>query len=440
MTDEEKPATDNDQTKDQDAPTDSKPGFFGRIKRGISQTVRMTKDAVAQRVKNLKTQLNKTRIAFKKKVYKIFGSKRVLDSEAIDELYDALLSTDMGPKLADDIIRRVEEAYLDKEIGSAEKIIEFIKAEIKKDLPPSESEPKFAASGPTVVLVVGVNGTGKTTTIGKLAKHFKSNGLSVLLGAGDTFRAAAIEQLHIWAERAGVDIVSAQPGQDPGSVAYNAVEKAIARGYDIALIDTAGRLQDKENLMRELEKVDRVIKKLLPDAPHETLLVLDGTHGQNAVSQARAFSNVAGVSGLVITKLDGTAKGGAVLSLRKEVRLPLKYIGVGEKIDDLQRFIADEFIDALFDMTEETTFVEPDESNESKEAVEPAVEPAVEKISNPEPADDVQPETDDVQPETDNVQPDTDAEKITETQPSPSSSPDEEAPKKKGLFGRLFGR
>jgi fused signal recognition particle receptor len=213
---------------------------------------------------------------------------------------------------------------------------------------PIEQELAWAASGPTVVLIVGVNGAGKTTTIAKLAKRFKDQGKKVLIAAGDTYRAAAIEQLSIWAERAGVDIVKTHDGGDAAAVAFDAVAAAESRGADLVLIDTAGRLHNKEHLMRELEKIRRVIQKRLPAAPHETLLVLDATAGQNAIQQAKVFGAAMGVTGLVLTKLDGTAKGGVTITIRRELKLPVRFIGVGEKIEDLQPFDPDAFIEAIF--------------------------------------------------------------------------------------------
>jgi len=273
---------------------------------------------------------------------------RKLGDEECEALRGTLIQADLGPRLADDLVERAREAYQGREVKDSGEIATFLKAELRKQFPEQDSQPRYAASGPTVVLVVGVNGAGKTTTIAKLAQRLKQSGRKVLLAAGDTFRAAAIEQLSIWAERIGCEIVKDRQGADAASVAYNAVEKALAQEFDVVIVDTAGRLQNKKGLMDELEKISRVIKKKLPSAPHEVLLILDGTTGQNAVQQAKVFTADVGVTGLVVTKLDGTAKGGAVLAMRSEVDVPVKWIGLGEKMADLEPFDADSFLDAIF--------------------------------------------------------------------------------------------
>jgi len=280
---------------------------------------------------------------------------RKLGDEECEDLRATLIQADLGPRLADDLVERAREAYKDREVKAPGEIATFLKEELRKQFPEQDSRPRYAESGPTVVLVVGVNGAGKTTTIAKLAKRFKEDGKKVLLAAGDTFRAAAIEQLTIWAERVGCEIVKDRQGADAASVAYNAVEKSLAQGFDVVIVDTAGRLQNKKGLMDELEKISRVIKKKLPGAPHEVLLILDGTTGQNAVQQAKVFTEGVGVTGLVVTKLDGTAKGGAVLAMRSEVDVPVKWIGLGEKMADLESFDADSFLDAIFGLDEKKT-------------------------------------------------------------------------------------
>ena len=277
---------------------------------------------------------------------------RRLGEKECETLEETLIKADVGHRLAAELVEKAREAFREREVKSPEEISEFLKAGLKEGFPPQESAPLWAPQPPTVILVVGVNGSGKTTTIAKLAHRFRSEGRKVLLAAADTFRAAAVEQLATWAERADCEIVKAQPGADPASVAYNAVEKALAQNFDLVLVDTAGRLHNKKNLMNELEKISRVIKKKLPAAPHEVLLVLDGATGQNAVKQAQVFTEGVGVTGLVVTKLDGTAKGGAVLAMRSEVRVPVKWIGLGEKLADLEPFDADSFLDAIFGVEE----------------------------------------------------------------------------------------
>ncbi len=272
-----------------------------------------------------------------------------MDEENAEKLRDLLISADVSPTMADELVEKARVAFKDHVIQNKDEVLIFLKNEIKALFPPQESAPRWAPAGqPTVILIVGVNGSGKTTSIAKLAHRYKNEGKQVLLAPADTFRAAAVEQLVTWATRVGVDIVAANQGQDPASVAFQAVEKALARKYDLVIVDTAGRLDNKKNLMDELEKITRVIKRKLPGAPHEVLMVLDGNTGQTAVRQAKNFEHTAGVTGLVITKLDGTAKGGAVISMRAEVDLPVKWIGLGEKMTDLESFDAEVFVDEIF--------------------------------------------------------------------------------------------
>jgi fused signal recognition particle receptor len=274
---------------------------------------------------------------------------RKLDADAADKVRDTLIQADVSPRMADELVEKLQEAYRDREIKSTSEVLAFLKEHIKKEFPPQESLPIFAPPGtPTVILIVGVNGSGKTTSIAKLAYRFKKEGRSVLLAPADTFRAAAVHQLVLWADRVGVPYIPAEQGHDPASVAYQAVEKALAKNIDVVIVDTAGRLDNRKNLMDELEKITRVIKKKLPSAPQEVLMVLDGNTGQTAVRQAKNFERTAGVTGLIITKLDGTAKGGAVISMRAEVALPVKWIGLGEKMTDLEPFDADVFVDEIF--------------------------------------------------------------------------------------------
>lgn len=318
-------------------------GFFKKAKDAIAGAVKKASETLILGVQ-------KTAKVVRGGLDLLVGRK--LGEEECEELRATLIQADLGPRLAEDLVEKAREAYMDREVKAPGEIAAFLKTELKKQFPPQDSMPRFSDQPPTVILVVGVNGAGKTTTIAKLANRFKAEGYKILLAAGDTFRAAAIEQLAIWAGRVGCEIVKDRQGADAASVAYNAVEKAMAQGFDMVIIDTAGRLQNKKGLMDELEKISRVIKKKIPSAPHEVLLVLDGTTGQNAVQQAKVFTEGVGVTGLVVTKLDGTAKGGAVLAMRSEVDVPVKWIGLGEKMPDLEPFNADNFLDAIFGMDE----------------------------------------------------------------------------------------
>lgn len=297
--------------------------------------------------------LQKTKEGFLAKITKAIAGKTSIDDEVLDNLEEALVGADVGIETTIQIIERIEKrAKTDKYLNTAE-LNHILQEEIKAVLvdAPEDAYKSFTAPAgkkPYIVLVVGVNGVGKTTTIGKLAHHYKAAGMNVLLGAADTFRAAAVDQLTIWSERVGVPIVKQAMGSDPSAVAYDTVASAIAKGSDVVLIDTAGRLHNKLHLMEELSKIRRVIQKLIPDAPHEVMLVLDGSTGQNAVEQARQFTAATDVTALSITKLDGTAKGGVVLAIANQFKIPVKYIGVGEKIEDLILFNKDEFVDSLF--------------------------------------------------------------------------------------------
>ncbi|MEE9454832.1 MAG: signal recognition particle-docking protein FtsY [Paracoccaceae bacterium] len=272
--------------------------------------------------------------------------KRVLDDAMLESLEELLIATDMGVETALKVAANMAEGRFGKRLGTAE-IKDLLAAEIREILEPVARPMPLYAKKPQVVLVVGVNGSGKTTTIGKLASQFKAAGKSVVIAAGDTFRAAAVEQLQVWGARAGVPVMTAPEGSDPASLAYEAMEKAEADGADLLMIDTAGRLQNRSDLMEELAKIVRVIRKKDPDAPHNTLLVLDATTGQNALSQVKIFSEIADVSGLVMTKLDGTAKGGVLVALADKTGLAIHAIGVGESIEDLQAFDPEEFARAL---------------------------------------------------------------------------------------------
>jgi fused signal recognition particle receptor len=300
----------------------------------------------------LEKGLEKTREGFFSKITKAIAGKSQVDEEVLDQLEEALITADVGVDTTVQIIEKIEARVAKDKYMNTEELHQMLKDEIRSILAEDESDTlkKFELpenKKPFVILVVGVNGVGKTTTIGKLAANFKNAGKSVLLGAGDTFRAAAVDQLTIWSERAGVPIVKKEMGSDPASVAFDTVNSAVAKGVDIVLIDTAGRLHNKTHLMEELSKIKRVIQKVIPDAPHETLLVLDGTTGQNAIEQAKHFSAATDVSALAITKLDGTAKGGIVLAISNQFNIPVKFIGVGEKAEDLMVFDRKEFVDSL---------------------------------------------------------------------------------------------
>lgn len=299
--------------------------------------------------------LQKTKDSFFSKITKAIAGKDTVDEEVLDELENALVSADVGIETTVAIIDRIEaRAKKDKYVGTSQ-LNTILQEEIMSmltDASSSEFETFDIPAGkkPYVILVVGVNGVGKTTTIGKLAHNFKKNGKSVLLGAGDTFRAAAVDQLTIWSDRVGVPIVKKEMGSDPSSVAFDTVASGMARDVDVIIIDTAGRLHNKAYLMDELGKIRRVISKKMPDAPHEVLLVLDGSTGQNALEQAKHFTAATEVSAIAITKLDGTAKGGVVLAIANQFKIPVKYIGVGEKMEDLQIFNKAEFVDSLFSL------------------------------------------------------------------------------------------
>ena len=291
----------------------------------------------------LKQRLSKTRKTFSGGFDRIFSQKQKIDDDLLEELEELLITSDIGVQTALTLVEKITAS----KISDTAEIKTLLKTEIFSILAPQAPDNKKPSAQPQVIMVVGVNGTGKTTTIGKLAAHANRAGKKVLIGAADTFRAAAIDQLIIWADRAKADIVKHKEMADPAAVAFDAVEAAKARGADLVLIDTAGRLHTKVNLMEELKKIKRAISKTIPDAPHEVLLVLDATTGQNAISQAELFNDALGVTGLALTKLDGTAKGGIVISICNTLKIPLKYIGIGEQVNDLQEFDAAKFVDAL---------------------------------------------------------------------------------------------
>ena len=295
----------------------------------------------------LKDGLSKTRKNFTEKIETLVGLSTEVDDDFLEELEMVLIAGDVGVKTTEKIMKAVRDGAKSREIKSPEDVLPFLKAYVA-DLLKDEGQRMHLSGSPSVILVVGVNGVGKTTTIGKLSNYYRLLGHKVMIAAGDTFRAAAAEQLKIWGERAEADVVSHAEGADPAAVVYDAVKAAVARKADILFIDTAGRLHNKSNLMKELDKIHRVIQREIPDAPHETLLVLDATTGQNAIAQAKIFTETTNVTGVVLTKLDGTAKGGVIIAIKEELGLSVKWIGVGESIMDFRPFEPDKFVEALF--------------------------------------------------------------------------------------------
>lgn len=310
---------------------EQKKGFFGRLFEGLT----------------------KTRDSIKKGIDSIFSGFSSIDDEFYDEIEETLIMADIGVKttaaIMDDLRRKVAEQHIREPKDCRELLIESIKAQMV----PGEGAYEFE-NRKSVVLVIGVNGVGKTTSVGKLADQLKNQGKRVVLAAADTFRAGAIEQLEEWSNRAGVELISQKEGADPAAVVFDAIQATKARGADVLIVDTAGRLHNKKNLMQELSKINRVIDREFADAYRETLVVLDGTTGQNALSQARQFMEAAPITGIILTKLDGTAKGGIAVAIQSELGIPVKYVGVGEKIDDMQKFDANDFVNALFERPEKT--------------------------------------------------------------------------------------
>ncbi|MED4011480.1 signal recognition particle-docking protein FtsY [Priestia aryabhattai] len=318
--------------------------FFKKLKEKIT----MQTDSVTQKFKD---GLSKTRNSFSERVNDLVSRYRQVDEEFFEELEEILISADVGVATVLDLIDDLKSEVKRRNIKDPQDVQAVISEKLIDIYESGEEqigELNMQQNDLTVILFVGVNGVGKTTTIGKIAHKFKQEGKKVVMAAGDTFRAGAIEQLEVWGERVGVDVIKQSAGSDPAAVMYDAVQSAKARNADVLLCDTAGRLQNKVNLMKELEKVKRVIEREIPGAPHEVLLVLDATTGQNALSQAKTFSEATNVTGIVLTKLDGTAKGGIVLAIRNELKLPVKFVGLGEKVDDLQPFDTEQYIYGLF--------------------------------------------------------------------------------------------
>jgi len=311
--------------KDKEEKTE--PGVFEKIR----QAVQKTQENFTERMQDL-----------------VIGRKEI-DPEMLEELEAIMIGADIGVGTTGEILESIRDQVSRKTLEDPGQLRGAVKAELRKILNINDLAPRtIADDGPFVILMVGVNGVGKTTTIGKLANRFRKEGKSVMLCAADTFRAAAIEQLEVWSTRSNVPLVKQKPGADPSAVLYDALQSAKAKKIEVVIVDTAGRLHTKHNLMNELEKMTRVAKREIPDAPHEVLLILDATTGQNGLTQAKEFTKSAGVTGLVLTKLDGTAKGGVVTAIARELKIPIRFVGVGEKIDDLVEFSADDFVESLF--------------------------------------------------------------------------------------------
>ena len=305
---------------------EEKKGFFQRLKEGLS----------------------KTHQGMVSKIDELISGQKMIDDRLLEELEEILITSDIGVKTTQDLLAKVTEKVKRKELEDADQLKKALQEEMFLILRQQEKPLDPSRARPFVIMVIGVNGTGKTTTISKMAQRFKGQGKSVLLVAGDTFRAAAIEQLEIWARRVGCELIKHQSGSDPSAVVFDALKAGKARGSDILLVDTAGRLHTKVNLMEELKKIKRVMARELPDSPHEILLVLDATTGQNAIAQAKMFDRELGVTGIALTKLDGTAKGGILIGISDELKIPIRYIGIGEKAEDLREFNARDFVDAIF--------------------------------------------------------------------------------------------
>jgi fused signal recognition particle receptor len=297
-----------------------------------------------------KKAVAKTRDNLVEQIDDIFQGRKVIDEQLLDELEMTLISADVGVRTTSEILESIREKLSRQQLANPAELKLHLAQHMMEILNGSSSAAVRQVAPPEVILIVGVNGTGKTTTIGKLAHHLKGEGKKVLMCAGDTFRAAAAEQLEVWGERTGTDVIRQKAGADPSAVLYDALQAAKARGVDCVIVDTAGRLHTKTNLMAELDKMRRTAGKLLPGAPHQVLLVLDAVTGQNGLEQARQFLTTAGVTGIVLTKLDGTAKGGIVIAIARELGLPIRYVGIGEKADDLVRFDAESFVRSLFEV------------------------------------------------------------------------------------------
>lgn len=306
-------------------------------------------DAMGAFFSKLRDGLKKTREKLSEQVRFILHSDAALTPELIEELEEILIQADIGVETVQSLIENLRESIKRDKVRTTDEVYTLLKSDLENELNIENKTIENSGVAPWIILVVGVNGTGKTTTIGKLANHYRMADKKVLIAAADTYRAAAVEQLEIWSNRAGVDIIRSAAKADPGAVVFDALKAAEARGVDVVIIDTAGRLHTKINLMEELKKINRIIKKSCPDAPHEVLLVLDANTGQNGIIQAKEFFHAVPITGIVLTKLDGTAKGGIVVSITHQLKIPVRYVGLGEDISDLQSFNAHEFVDALFE-------------------------------------------------------------------------------------------
>jgi len=407
----------------------------------------------------IKAGLQKTRDAMMQKFQAIINSFTKIDEEMFEQLEETMIMSDMGVETSVEICDRLRKLVKERGVKDPAQIMNLIE-EVISDMLGEETELDLSTK-PSVIMVIGVNGAGKTTTIGKLCHQFRNDGKKVLVAAADTFRAAAIDQLEVWTQRAGVDIVKHSEGSDPAAVVFDAITAAVARECDVLIIDTAGRLHNKKNLMNELAKINRILEQKAEGCAVETLLVLDATTGQNAVSQAKLFNEVAKITGIVLTKLDGTAKGGIIVSIKNELGIPVKLVGVGEKIEDLQKFNNSDFIKALFDHSDDVKIEEKNETQPEEESapeIEPETTPAAEEVvpdsepeeisveeeaaPNSEPeeipveeeaAPDSEPET---TPVAEEVAPDSEPEEIpVEEEAAPDSEPEEE---KKKPFSWLF--
>ncbi len=323
-------------------------GWFSKKSSGLS-----TQEDIENKswfsFQRLRKGLEKTHAKIASKFKDLLSFKRRIDEQVLEELEVILLESDMGVGPVTKIIQVIREAWKSNEIEDTSGVYDFLKEKLKENLRRWDVSLRIAPVPPTVIVVAGVNGAGKTTSIAKLANLFIKDGKKVMLAASDTFRAAAVEQLDIWSKRIGADIVKHQTGGDPAAVTFDALDASLSRGMDVLIVDTAGRLHTHDNLMNELTKIKRVISKRIENAPHEVLMVLDATTGQNAVSQAKLFKRAIDITGIILTKLDGTAKGGIILGMRDEIDVPVKYVGIGEGVEDIQEFDADKFVDVLFD-------------------------------------------------------------------------------------------
>jgi fused signal recognition particle receptor len=323
-------------------------GWFSKKKPRLS-TEKKTENRPPSSFERLKSSLEKTRAKISSKFKHLVSFRKKINKEVLDELEEILLESDVGVGPTTRMVQEIRDAWQAKEIEETSDVYEFLKERLKQGLNEWDVSLKVSAVSPTVIMVAGINGAGKTTSIAKIANIFIKQGKSVMLSASDTFRAAAVEQLDIWSKRIGSDIVKHQTGADPAAVTFDALEACLKRKTDVLIVDTAGRLHTHDNLMKELSKIKRVISSKIENAPHEVLMVLDATTGQNAISQLKLFKDAVGITGIVLSKLDGTAKGGVILGMRDEIDIPVKLIGIGEGAEDIQVFDGDTFVDALFD-------------------------------------------------------------------------------------------